>query len=377
MFPKKLLHNSFWLIALCMLLSACDGYGQSKAFVYKPVPADYLRDYSFVPRNKTNRDTAFDITRALPQGYVTDGSVDYTAYLQQALNSHPKVAMPNFAVMVNDAGLTLNSGQTVVFKDSSKLILKPSAPGTYEIIRIHNVENVTVYSAVILGDKTTHTGTDGQWGMGIAIRASKNITIINPKVYRCWGDGIYVGGLKNVPSQNVNIVNPLLDDNRRNGISVTSANQLSITGGVIANSNGQMPQSGIDIEPNRPTDVIDHINISDVVTYNHPKYGIVISLQQLRGRKAGETNINIKNPVDDGSGNGIAIIGRPSADDTLNGNISIVNPVYLNQGDAAIKLPLRNYGMRLHISNPVKGIKPRDFDKLKKAAQAQPGVQID
>jgi len=376
MVPK--LYNSFLQIAACLLLSACNGYSQNIAFVYKAVPENYLkniRDYRH--KYNTNDSAIFDITLALPGGYVTDGTADYTAYLQSALNQHSRVFMPNFPVMVNDSGLTLNTGQTIIFKDSSKLILKASAHGTYEILRIHGVENVSVYSAVIYGDKATHTGTDGQWGMGIAVRASRNITIINPKVYKCWGDGIYIGGIQNVPSQNVAIYAPFLDDNRRNGISATSVNQLNIVGGVVANSNGQMPQSGIDIEPNRPKDVIDNINISDVITYNHPKYGIVISLQQLRGRTAGETNIVIKNTVDEGSGNGLAITGKPS-NDTLSGKIIIMHPVYINEGDTPIKLPLRTYGIRLHINSPVAGgINKNDLDRLRTAIRKQPEIRID
>ena len=373
---QRLLHKGFLQAVACMLCLTCNSCAQNKTFVYQEVPEKYLKNNSYKGDWQMSDNDVFDITQTLPPGYVTDGTVDYTAFLQAALNNHAKVAMPAFAVMVNDSGLTLNSGQTVVFKDGSMLILKPTARGMYEILRIHNVENVTVYSPVIEGDKTAHTGTNGQWGMGIAVRASKNITLVNAKIYRCWGDGIYIGGLKCIPSQNISIINPLLDDNRRNGISITSANRVEISGGVIANSNGQMPQSGIDIEPNRATDVIDSISINDVVTYNHPKYGIVISLQQLRGRSSGLTNISIKNTVDDGSGNGIAIIGKPSAD-LLNGEIKIENPVFLNQADAAIKFPLRTYGIKLKIGNRGRGIKDADLDRLKKAALSQPGIRID
>lgn len=372
----SLLHKGFLQVMVCMLFLTCNSCAQNKTFVYREVPEKYLKNNNYKSERQMLDNGVFDITQTLSPGYVTDGTVDYTAFLQAALNGHAKVAMPAFPVMVNDSGLTLNSGQTVVFKESSKLILKPSSRGMYEILRIHNVENVAVYSPVIEGDKTAHTGTGGQWGMGIAVRASKNITIVNAKIYRCWGDGIYIGGLKGIPSQNISIINPLLDDNRRNGISITSANGVEISGGVIANSNGQMPQSGIDIEPNRATDVIDSISINDVVTYNHPKYGIVISLQQLRGRSVGQTNISIKNTIDDGSGNGIAIIGKPSAD-LLNGEIKIDNPVFLNQADAAIKFPLRTYGIKLKIGNQERGIKDADLDKLKKAALSQPGIRID
>lgn len=371
-------------VMVSLIFSACNGYSQTGDFVYKSIPGKYLEkrvSVDVLNLAANAKQLAFDITRMLPANYVTNGTVDYTAYMQTAINNHAIVLMPDFPVMINDSGLSLNTGQIVVFNDSSKIILKSSSLATYEIMRIHNVENVSVYFPVIYGDKTSHNGGKGQWGMGIAIRASKNVTIVNPRVFKCWGDGIYIGQIKNKTSTNINIYDPLLDDNRRNGISITSVNGLNISGGVIANSNGQMPQSGIDIEPNRATDVIDNINISNVVTFNHPKYGIVISLQQLVNRKQGKTSITITAPIDENSGNGLALTGKPNSQ-TLIGNIQIANPVWINNRLSALKLPLRNYGMHLRITRPIvsnllKKGDESEVGKIKEAIKDQQNVQID
>jgi hypothetical protein len=359
---------------------ACKGFTQTGPFVYSQIPAQYAIQKPSADVLKlvaSAKQAAFDITTALPVNYVIDGSADYTAFIQKSMNEHAIVLMPNFPVMVNDSGLSLNSGQSIIFNRNSKIILRSSSLKTYEVLRIHNVENVSVYFPVIYGDRATHTGTEGQWGMGIAIRAAKNVNIFNPKVFGCWGDGIYVGQLKNRPSANININNPMLDNNRRNGISITAANGLTITGGIIANSNGQMPQCGIDIEPNRSSDDIDNINITNVVTFNHPKYGIVISLQKLAGRTTGRTSVQIVNPVDEGSGNGLAIIGQPNPG-KLNGQISIVSPLWINSRLSSLKLPLRSYGIPVNISKVVikNGSRTNELDKIKESLRNQPEVQV-
>ena len=259
------MRGSTLLCTVVILFSAaCKSFSQAENFNYKQVPAKYFENKlpdSLVAAAQKSIRNAFDATAMLPQGYVKNATVDYTAYIQQALNRHSIVLMPDFAVLVADTGLTLRSGQTLIFNKHSQVRLMPGSKHTYEIIRIHQAHNVTLYYPVIYGDKNTHTGTAGQWGMGIAVRASSNVTIVAPKVYHCWGDGIYIGQIEHVPAENVKIYNMYLDDNRRNGMSVTSVKGLFVSGGVVSNSNGQMPQSGIDIEPNFESDVIDNITI--------------------------------------------------------------------------------------------------------------------
>ena len=38
-----------------------------------------------------------------------------------------------------------------------------------------------------------HTGNTGEWGHGIAVFGSTNVTIENVDISQCWGDGIYLG----------------------------------------------------------------------------------------------------------------------------------------------------------------------------------------
>lgn len=360
---------TYCLMATLLLLTTAvhSGYAQP------PLPSGlifYKPDTAVTKEVQRFRMQAFDATRMLPTGFAKNGTVDYTSVIQDALNKYAVVLMPDFPVLVNDTGIAVRSGQTIIFNTHSKLIVEPSRKDTYEVIRIHDAENVNIFFAVIYGDKNTHLNSAGQWGMGIAIRGSKNVRLIRPQIYNCWGDGIYIGALKKLPSENITITAPLLNGNRRNGLSITSANKVNITGGVVANSGGQMPMSGIDIEPNHVYDTIDNIIIDGVTTFGHPKYGIVISLQHLLGRQTGITNILIKNHTDDGSNIAMGIIGKP-ADDTLTGKISIVKPVWSNNRETAIRLPIRNFGLKVFIDAPsIKNpARANDVEKLNQYLQ--------
>lgn len=359
----------YYLIATPLLLITVvrSGYAQL------PMPANllfYRPDTAVTQEVQRFRMRAFDATRMLPTGFAKNGTVDYTNVIQAALDNYAIVLMPDFPVLINDTGISVRSGQTIIFNAHSKLIVKPSRRDTYEVIRIHDAENVNVFFAAIYGDKNTHLDSAGQWGMGIAIRGSKNVRLIRPQVYDCWGDGIYIGALKKLPSDNIVITAPLLNGNRRNGLSITSASKVTITGGVIANSGGQMPMSGIDIEPNHVYDTIDNIIIDHVTTFGHPKYGIVISLQHLLGRQTGITNILIKDHTDDGSNIAMGIIGKPAAD-TLTGQISIIKPLWNNNRETAIRLPIRNFGLKVFIDAPsIKNpARANDMEKLNQYLQ--------
>lgn len=222
-----------------------------------------------------------DSTSYLPSGYVTDGSISYTAELQQAFDDAAgfrSVLLPNFQVLIDPAGtpfggLQVPSNSKIIWQANSSLKIKANNLDNYEVVGIRGKEGVELYSPVIYGDKFTHTGTTGEFGMGIAIRgACDNIIVHNPHVYECWGDGIYVGQTENTVEstpKNVHIIRPKCRGNRRQGISVTSADGLFISDPGIWDTkssdspvpllNG--PHAGIDIEPNSENSLLRNIKI--------------------------------------------------------------------------------------------------------------------
>lgn len=125
-------------------------------------------------------------------------------------------------------------------------------------------ENIEINGkGIIVGDKFSHTGTEGEWGMGIRMNQAQNVSISGLTIKECWGDCIYVGGR----SKNINIENCTLDNGRRQGISVTKADYVTIRRCSISNVGGTAPGFAIDIEPNKG-DSVDHVLIDNVVVKN-------------------------------------------------------------------------------------------------------------
>jgi len=328
------------LFCFCSFTLCCKGQNQLAVFNYTPVPEKYLTSGNTnvfdaeVTRAKTS---AYDLTRQLPTGYVKDGSVDYTAYLQEGLNKNNDVLFPAFPVLVSEKGLNIRSNSNIIFPEGAKLIMKPNNLKSYEILRLRQVQHVNIYSPVITGDRKQHTGTEGEWGMGIDIRASSDIRIINPHITECWGDGIYLGQMKNIINKNISIYNAVLDFNRRNGISVICVDGLQLISPVISNTTGASPMTAIDIEPNTANDVVDNIFIDKPVTLNNSKCGILLALRALtNGSKQNDVNITINDHIDEGSF--IAFnMGWFKPDKQglpLGGSIKVINPVWKNNVEA-------------------------------------------
>lgn len=236
----------------------------------------------------------------LPKNYVKNGTIDYTHNLQKAIDENLNVIMPNFPILINDFGLDIRDNQNILFKKKSRLILKASSKKKYEVIRIHNRKDVKIFSPKIIGDRDRHIGGNGEWGMGISIRGSHNVKIINANISKCWGDGVYIGTLARKGSSNILLSYGLIDKNRRNGISVINVKGLIIHNIIVSNTKGTNPQAGIDLEPNNNNEELKDILIDNVYTFNNFNQGIFFCLNQLNGNE-NHVNIRVKNHMDNSS----------------------------------------------------------------------------
>ncbi|MFJ7681470.1 right-handed parallel beta-helix repeat-containing protein [Peribacillus butanolivorans] len=240
---------------------------------------------------------------------IPNDNVDDTLAIQMAINV---VGNKGGGTVIFSEGVYLiDAVKSIKLKDNINLqfnkdtILKalPNDKSSYEIIEIHDVENVSIKgNAVIEGERKEHTGTTGEWGMGISIRGSENIHLENLTVRDCWGDGIYIGSTeKKNFNKNITIENSILENNRRQGISVISAINLKIVNPIVKDTRGTSPESGIDLEPNEPTDRLQNIEINNPSTENNKGFGILIFLENLKNspHPVSITVKNTKNVKDD------------------------------------------------------------------------------
>ena len=184
-----------------------------------------------------------------------DGITDVTALLNKALElaagSELNFSDGKYVVSTQAAGsthilrvpsnITINLGQATIQ-------LAPNSEPGYEIFYINGQKNVTINDGTIIGDRNNHTGTTGEWGMGIAIMGSADVWLTNTTVKNCWGDNYYVGG--SAINKNLYFDNTLSDSARRNGFTVGWVKGMYISNSTSRNTYGAPPEAGYDFEPN-------------------------------------------------------------------------------------------------------------------------------
>ncbi len=156
-----------------------------------------------------------------------------------------------------DVCIPIGSNTEVIMNGTVRIT--PNDYNSYNIFQIQGENVIIKGKGTIIGDKHTHTGNTGEWGMGINLKGAVNTTISGLTIKDCWGDCIYVGG----NSRDVLIEKCHLDHGRRQGISVTKADGVIIKKCIITNVRGTNPQYAIDIEPNK-RDSVDNVLIEDV-----------------------------------------------------------------------------------------------------------------
>ncbi len=283
-------------------------------------------------------------------GAKGNGATNDTAAIQKAINSLPStggtVVIPTGVYGIDAVtSLKLRSNVTIQMTPSTVLGVIPNAAAHYEVLHIGGVSNVNINSGVLWGDRLTHKGTTGEHGFGAAVLGSSNVTITGTASNNMWGDGFYIGNgptfgssLK-TRSTNVKLIDVTADNNRRQGISITSGKDISIVRAKLTNTNGAAPSAGIDVEPNGKTDILQNISIVDTYTANNQGAGIALSLGAIVGTTT-PISITVTNHTDNGSKQGMNISGGSGI---IPGTVRVDNPTWMNSKTNALAVVGTDY----------------------------------
>ena len=168
--------------------------------------------------------------------------------------------------------LIAQSNSRIILDGTIKLIT--NSLNHYAILSIRNKENIIVEgNGSIIGDVETHTGTTGEWGHGIQISSSKNITVKGISISKCWGDGITVSGKEEIVPTGTNIlIDGIISSyNRRLGISLIAGDGIKLVNSTThdnATISGTSPAAGLDIEPNK-NEVINNVLVDNCIFYDN------------------------------------------------------------------------------------------------------------
>src|SRR5690606_8232683 len=156
-------------------------------------------------------------------------------------------------------------------------------------------------------------------------------------------------------NQNISIYGGILDNNRRNGISIVCCDSLRLENTILSNTFGNSPMSGIDLEPNDNKDVLDNIEIIKPITFNNAGRGILIYLKKLEANLSKDVNISIISPHDQYSLVGLEFqSGKLNSEDErkpISGRVYVSDPQWLENSKSGfhnyspgnnVELQLRN-----------------------------------
>lgn len=233
----------------------------------------------------------YDIQAGMPSPVVNvrdvgakgDGRTDDTDAFQAAVDAVPitggTVIVPRGDYRIDvDKSIVLRSNMLLLMDPAATLAAIPTSTSLNRLIKVWNVANVRIVGGRLVGERRLHV-TDplpddpgqNEQGFGISIQSSRNIVVSDVHISDFWGDGMWIGAIGSerderwdpehsdylhIQSTNVLINHVVSTHNRRQGLSMGPAENVTITNSTFSFSGpGSFPQeathpmSGIDLEP--------------------------------------------------------------------------------------------------------------------------------
>lgn len=230
----------------------------------------------------SNSDFSFTTAQevdALSYGLVGDGETDNTAVFRSLLlGGNRTIHVPPGDYVTDklefEANTVLALEPGVTIRDAGRL----GKLDRLLNIRTHDVR-ITGFGARVIADRARYQ-TD-EWRHGVYIYGASRVLIQGLESSSHGGDGFYIGGPAGHPSTDVQIRGCRADNNRRQGLSITSGRRVQIVDCEFTNTSGTAPSFGIDLEPNADYDTLDHIIILRAQTASNAGGGIMIELSRL------------------------------------------------------------------------------------------------
>lgn len=224
--------------------------------------------YETLDNNKFARLIHFEDMCVKQYGAYGDGVHDDTTALNNALAAAGAINFTEDTYLFNAVTTLAVQSGSVINGNGAILKINPNDATRYAGLALNESDHVVIRDLTIQGDKDDHTGTTGEWGHGISIMDSDDVFIENVNVYKCWGDGVYIGGY-NDSSHRVYLNKIISDSNRRNGISVVRGVDITVENSSFTNTSGTAPQSGIAVESNSDQDIVGRVRfINCFAAYN-------------------------------------------------------------------------------------------------------------
>ncbi len=298
--------------------------------------------------------------------FMRSGQPGQTAEFQRALAAAAggRLVIPPGIWMVagqlTNHGTLIPAANTTVEIQAGAVVQQETA--TTDSLKLFRLDNANVHlrgRGTIRGELSTRTVNSGEHNFLVLVtRGATNWSIVGPTIEESWGDGIYVGGIHSTGPVIGGVIDHVtLDDNRRQGISVTWSEGLVIGDDVVLSNTGQLaksrgfarqgPTAGLDVEPNQWS-WVDNLTVGSVIAENNIGGGFIVqspfnnetawvtfngsiarnngdpggsASYRRGGREGGQATLN--NVVaENNAGHGVAVTGSHSPARTFQGRIN-------------------------------------------------------
>jgi hypothetical protein len=285
-------------------------------------------------------------------GVVADGTNDQSAKIQQMLNNsrYRNVFFPKSTSSYRIKTIRIPSNSTLTFEEGTVVEGMGNLGTSEKIMYMYDVENIIIKGYGVTFKDHRENYTSGQWRHIFSLEGVLNATIEGMSANDSGGDGFYIGAASvRKLSENIKIINVSANNNRRNGISITTGKNIDIVNPILSNTNGEGPQAGLDVETNNAENRLEGIRIDSPRTVGNVGPGLMISPGTLADTDR-VIDIVVSNHLDDGSMYGFLVT---SVKGVLAGSINIENPTWKNA--KLCGFISRNWGYRacaVMVNNP-------------------------
>lgn len=243
-------------------------------------------------------DNSFELNSALNLTHLSDNK-SFRLAQNKVLYVRSDVDNSRWPTYLREGTVEVKSGVTFDLNGTTIKCMTNSSH-QYNILFSKDQHDICIKNGTVCGDLEAHTGKDGQWGHGIALEGVSNYIIENVECTQCWGDGVNLQVSHNGDGietssitmsghcMNGRLINVRSYHNRRQGMTIGGAIYLDVVDCEFSYTKGTNPQSGVDIEPNKPVNVVSHVTFQNCLFASNEHQGLTLSGESIY-------DINIKN----------------------------------------------------------------------------------
>ena len=177
-----------------------------------------------------------------------DGETFDTAAIQKAVDALPPGGVLRFPPgtyrIESDRGIKLKDDMRVDLRQAT-LVADNVSRAKCRILDIEGRRNIVISGGTLVGSRD---GTP-DWGIGIRASDASDLVIENVTLRDFFFDGIILTGDRG--SERVTVRGVVAESNRRTGLAIVSATDVTVEDSTFASTRGQSPEAGVNGEPNR------------------------------------------------------------------------------------------------------------------------------